>query len=129
MGICWLQSAYSRGDENSEARTGDAWLWTALCANTKHVVAFRIGERAPIAYDLLMDMNERLDGRRIQLTTDGWRPYPTAIGYVYDPADVDFAQLQKQYGPSYDGQSGSAERRYSPAVCIGAVKVPISDNP
>jgi hypothetical protein len=53
----------------------------------------------------------------------------TAIGMVFDPADVDFAQLQKQYGQSYEGTRGSAERRYSPAVCVGATKVPISGNP
>jgi hypothetical protein len=37
--------------------------------------------------------------------------------------------LQKQYGQSYEGTKGSAERRYSPAVCIGAKKVLITGNP
>ena len=116
--------------KNFRPGIGDAWLWSAICADTKLVISFQIGERtAGVAYDLLSDLSDRLDGRRIQLTTDGWRPYLTAIGMVYDPADIDFAQLQKQYGPSYEGQRGSAERRYSPAVCIGANKVTISGNP
>lgn len=117
--------------KNPKRGTGDAWLWSAICADTKLVISFQIGERtAGVAYDLLYDLSERLDGRRIQLTTDGWRPYITAMNMLLDdPNEIDFAQLQKQYGPSYEGTKGSAERRYSPAVCIGAVKVPISGNP
>jgi len=109
---------------------GDAWLWSCICVDTKIVISFAIGERtAGVGYRLLKDLSERLDGRRFQLTTDGWRAYLTAMGMVFDPDAVDFAQLQKQYRPSYEGASGSAERRYSPAICIDAVKVPISGNP
>jgi hypothetical protein len=39
-------------------------------------------------------------------------------------ADIDFAQLVKLYGDSPE-----AEKRYSPAECIGARKTPISGNP
>jgi IS1 family transposase len=116
--------------KNFRPGIGDAWLWSCICADTKLIVSFYVGERnAYGAYRILKDLGERLDGRRIQLTTDGWRPYLTAIGMVDELADIDFAQLQKQYGPSYEGTRGSAERRYSPANCIGAIKVPISGNP
>ena len=117
--------------KNPKRGTGDAWLWSAICADTKLVISFQIGERtAGVAYELLYDLSERLDGRRIQLTTDGWRPYITAMNMLFDdPNEIDFAQLQKQYGPSYEGTRGSAERRYSPAQCVGAIKVPISGSP
>ena len=116
--------------KNFRPGIGDAWLWTCICADTKLVVSFYIGERTAYGgYRLLKDLGDRLDGRRVQLTTDGWRAYLTAIGMVFDPDEIDFAQLQKQYGPSHEGAGGSAERRYSPAVCIGARKVPISGNP
>ena len=109
---------------------GDARLWSCICADTKLVVSYYVGERSAYgAYRLLSALGERLDGRRIQLTTDGFRPYLTSIGMVFDPEGIDFAQLQKRYGQSYEGASGSAERRYSPPVCIGAHKVPISGNP
>jgi hypothetical protein len=52
---------------------------------------------------------------KIQLTTDGFRSYLVAVGATFDPENIDFAQLQKQYGQSYEGTRGSAERRYSPA--------------
>jgi IS1 family transposase len=116
--------------KNFRPGIGDAWLWTCICADTKLVVSFYVGERTSYGgYRILQDLSERLDGRRFQLTTDGWRAYLTAIGMVFDPSDVDFAQLQKQYGPSYEGARGSAERRYSPAICVGAEKVPIWGNP
>lgn len=73
--------------------------------------------------------NNRLEGRRIQLTTDGFRAYVPMVEATLDPMNVDFAQLQKQYGPSYEGTKGSAELRYSPTVCIGAKKVPVMGNP
>src|SRR5580704_17671171 len=109
---------------------GDAWLWVVTCADTKLVPTFFIGQRdTASAYELLSDLGERLDGRRIQLTTDGFRAYVPMVEATLDPMNVDFAQLQKQYGPSYEGTKGSAERRYSPAVCIGAKKVPVTGNP
>ena len=109
---------------------GDAWLWSCICADTKLVISFYVGERnAYGAFRLLSDLGERLDGRRIQLTTDGFGAYLAAVGMTLDPENLDFAQLQKQYGPSYEGTPGSAERRYSPPVCIGARKVPITGNP
>jgi IS1 family transposase len=109
---------------------GDAWLWVVTCADTKLVPTFFIGQRdTASAYELLSDLGERLDGRRIQLTTDGFRAYVPMVEATLDPMNVDFAQLQKQYGPSYEGTKGSAERRYSPAVCVGAKKVPVMGNP
>jgi IS1 family transposase len=109
---------------------GDAWLWVCICADTKLVPSFYVGERdGYCAYRLLTDLGERLDGRKIQLTTDGFRVYATTVGLVFDPENVDFAQLQKQYGPSYEGARGSAERRYSPAICLGAKKIPIIGEP
>lgn len=113
-----------------EPGMGDAWLWICICADTKIVPAFYVGDRSTgAAYDLLLDLGERLDGRKIQLTTDGFRGYLAAVDGTFDPKNIDFAQLQKQYGQSYEGTRGSAERRYSPAVCIGARKVPITGNP
>jgi len=40
-------------------------------------------------------------------------------------SEVDFAQLVKQYGENRD----CGEVRYSPAVCTGAKKVPVTGNP
>jgi hypothetical protein len=73
-----------------------------------------------IALDTLLlagphDLESRL-ANRVQLTSDGHRPYLYAVEAAF--ADqVDYSMLVKIYGA--DPQ---AEIRYSPAKCIGAVK-------
>ena len=120
-----LKAKKNKADDN-----GDVWVWIATCADTKLVPSFHVGKRDVVsAFDLMLELGDRLDGRKIQLTTDGFRSYLVAVGATFDPENIDFAQLQKQYGQSYEGTRGSAERRYSPAVCIGAKKVPITGNP
>jgi hypothetical protein len=59
----------------------------------------------------------------VQITTDGLRAYLEAIETNFG-ADVDYAMLQKIYGPSPEGQ-----RRYSPAECIGIQERVIEGNP
>jgi hypothetical protein len=68
------------------------------------------------------DLKERL-ATRVQLTSDGHRPYLTAVDSVFGN-DIDYAMLQKIYGAEPGG-----EKRYSPAKCIGAVKREITGNP
>src|SRR6266487_1247516 len=68
------------------------------------------------------DLKSRL-ANRVQLTSDGHKAYLEAVEGAFG-ADVDYAQLVKLYGESPD-----AEKRYSPAVCIGAHKNPIEGNP
>jgi hypothetical protein len=62
---------------------------------------------------------------RIQLTSDGHKLYLNAVEHAFG-AEIDFAQLVKLYGnENRDG----GEVRYSPAVCTGAKKVPVTRNP
>ena len=60
---------------------------------------------------------------RVQLTTDGHRPYLAAVEDAFD-ADIDYAMLQKLYG----SEQGD-EKRYSPAVCIGTKQETITGTP
>jgi len=102
---------------------GDAWTWVAICADTKLAVSWLVGERnAVYAHAFIHDVWERLAGR-VQLTSDGHATYRDAVEQVFG-IDVDYAQLVKSYGPSPEG-----EKRYSPAVCTGAKKVPITGEP
>jgi 3-methyladenine DNA glycosylase/8-oxoguanine DNA glycosylase len=68
------------------------------------------------------DLASRL-ANRVQLTSDGHKAYLEAVEGAFG-ADIDYAQLVKLYGESPD-----AEKRYSPAVCIGAHKTRIEGNP
>jgi hypothetical protein len=58
------------------------------------------------------DARERVVGR-VQVTTDGHAPNIAAVENAFG-ADVDYAVLQKIYG-----SDPNAEKRYSPAQCIG----------
>ena len=102
---------------------GDVWTWTALCADTKLLASFYIGDRSfGSARAFLDDLRERLAGR-VQITSDGWRAYSYAIDTIFGE-DVDYAQLQKIYGPEVAG-----EKRYSPPQCIGAKREIVKGNP
>lgn len=102
---------------------GDTWTWMAIDADTKLVPSWHIGARdGAIAELFVRDLASRLVNR-VQVTTDGHRPYLQAIEDAFG-AEVDYAVLQKIYGPSPEGQ-----RRYSPAECIGIEKRVIEGNP
>lgn len=68
------------------------------------------------------DLRSRL-ANRVQLTTDGHKAYLQAVEDAFG-ADVDYSQLVKLYG-----ESPEAEKRYSPAECIGTRKDKITGNP
>jgi IS1 family transposase len=103
---------------------GDVWTWTALCADTKLVPCWHVGMRtADDADHFLNDLAPRL-ARRVQITTDGLKLYLSAVEGAFGWNGADYAQLVKLYGPSPEG-----ERRYSPAVCIGAEKSWVMGNP
>src|SRR5882757_7392521 len=63
---------------------------------------------------------------RVQLTTDGHRPYLQAVEDAFG-ADIDYGMLVKLYGAETGGQGH--ERKYSPSECIGARKQTITGNP
>lgn len=92
---------------------GDVWTWTAIDADSKLVLSWLVGDRdAGSAYTFMQDVASRL-AHRVQLTTDGHRPYLEAVEASFG-MDVDFATLQKLYGADAED-----EKRYSPAKCIG----------
>jgi IS1 family transposase len=102
---------------------GDVWTWTAICADTKLVPSWLVGERTPWdAYAFMSDLARRVN-HRVQITTDGLSVYVPATRRAFKDR-VDFAMLQKIYG-----EDRQAEKRYSPPVCIGTEREIIKGNP
>ncbi|HSH60981.1 MAG TPA: IS1 family transposase [Acidimicrobiales bacterium] len=96
---------------------GDVWTWTAIDADTKLVPSWLVGERTVHdAWVFLSDLKSRLR-YRVQLTSDGHRPYLTVVEPLFGSDGIDFAMLHKLYGHDTEG-----ERTYSPAVCTGTDK-------
>jgi hypothetical protein len=109
--------------KNAPANAGDVWTWTAIDADTKLIPSWFVGGRDSDAAIIFMDDLASRLANRVQLTSDGHRAYLEAVEGAFG-ADIDYAQLVKLYG-----ESPEAEKRYSPAVCIGAHKNPIEGNP
>lgn len=121
--FCYAKDKNLPDEMRGQPGVGSMWTWTALDADTKLMIGWRIGARdAANAHAFIRDMQERL-ANRVQLTTDGNRVYLDAVLDYF--AEIDFAMLQKLYGPAKEGP----ETRYSPAKCNGAKKKPIMGSP
>ncbi len=92
---------------------GDVWTWTGLDADHKLIISYLVGGRdAANANAFMQDVASRLAGR-VQLTTDGHKPYLEAVEGSFG-ADIDYAMLIKHYG-----EPVGALGRYSPGECVG----------
>ena len=97
---------------------GDAWTFCAIDADSKLVISYLVGLRnLDCAKAFVRDMADRLSNR-IQLTSDGYKPYFTAVVNAFGWDGADFAQLLKLYG---NEPERTAEARYSPNRCIGTL--------
>ena len=62
---------------------GDVWLWVAIDADTKLVPSWMLGQRdLATATAFVSDLASRLSNR-VQITSDGHRPYVEAIETVF----------------------------------------------
>jgi IS1 family transposase len=121
--FCYAKQKNVAAAKTAPAIAGDVWTWTALDSESKLIVSYLIGDRSGEAAKRLMnDLGNRL-ANRVQLTTDGHSAYLEAVEGAFG-ADIDYAQLVKIYG-----ESPEAEKRYSPAVCLGARKTRIEGDP
>lgn len=102
---------------------GDCWTWTALDAETKLIPCWFVGTRdGAAAFHFMSDLAARL-AHRVQLTTDGHKPYLQAVEDAFGD-DIDYAQLVKIYG-----EGPKTEARYSPAQCMGTRTAVVSGKP
>jgi IS1 family transposase len=100
---------------------GDVWTWTALDADSKLIVSYRVGPRNPrMAHEIIGDLAYRLSGP-IQLTTDGLPWYAHAVERVFG-IDVDYAIQEKVY-------AHVPTARYSPPKLVGATTKVVKGNP
>src|SRR3972149_4230932 len=102
---------------------GDVWTFTAIDAESKLVPTWHIGNRdIKDATIFMKDLAGRLKNK-VQLTTDGHKMYLEAVEDAFG-CKIDFSHLVKIYGTPPE-----AEKRYSPAECIGTERHKITGNP
>jgi IS1 family transposase len=111
---CYSKQKNVPDEHKGEYGYGDVWTWTALCADTKLVPSWLVGERTvDDCWTFMEDLKSRLAGR-IQLSTDGHQSYVAPVGLTFR-GDIDWAQIQK----TYRTDPANAQGRYSPPVCTG----------
>lgn len=101
---------------------GEPWVWTGLCADTKLLISWQVGNRDAVDATLFIDDLAGRLANRIQLSSDGANVYLEPISAAFD--QVDYARLVKLYGPAPEGT-----HRYSPAGLKGIRIETISGNP
>lgn len=67
--------------ERNNPELGDQYVFVALDAESKLVPTFTVGKRnSETTQQFISDLKSKLSGNgRIQMTTDGFKPYDTAI--------------------------------------------------
>ncbi|MDP8989583.1 MAG: DDE-type integrase/transposase/recombinase [Acidobacteriota bacterium] len=121
--FCYAKDKNVPAEKRGEFGIGTVWTWTALDADTKLIASWMVGGRdAVAAHEFMKDLAGRL-ANRVQLTTDGHAAYLSAVENNFGN-NIDYAMLVKIYG-----ETAEAEKRYSPAECIGCTRKEISGKP
>ena len=121
--FCYSKQKNVPPEKRGQFGYGDVWTWTAIDADTKLVPSWLVGLRDGVcATEFIRDLAGRL-AHRVQLTTDGHRPYLEAVEDAFG-GEIDYAQLIKLYGAEPAGPA-----RYSPPRCTGTTKTAIVGEP
>jgi IS1 family transposase len=121
--FCYSKQKNVPSQHKGQFGYGDVWTWTAICADSKLVPSWLVGDRtAETGYIFMKDLASRLK-HRVQLTTDGHHAYLEAVEGAFG-GDIDYAMLIKIYGSALED-----EKRYSPAEIIEIKKKIVSGKP
>lgn len=116
----------ARITDDDPPERGDQYVFIGMDADTKLAISHLVGKRdATTAFYMMRDLQERL-AHRVQLTTDGFRPYLNAVEDNFG-ADVDYAMLVKLYGT--EKREESAPEWYGPPRVVAAIPTRITGNP
>jgi len=86
--FCHAKAANVPEEHKGEFGYGDIWAWVALDADSKLVPTWLVGDRSTAdATVFIQDLADRIVNR-IQLTTDGHRPYLEAVEGAFG-AEID----------------------------------------
>lgn len=105
---------------------GDSWVFLAVDAVKKTIVAFHVGRRdAKNTNKFMCDLAKRLRNRP-HLVSDGWRAYPYAVSLAFS-GNVDYAVLSKQYVVDSDTRPG--KRFFVPSRVTHCLKEVVEGEP
>ena len=103
-------------------KAGDQYVFVSLDSETKLVPSLRVGKRdATNTRFFMQDFQARL-ANRVQLTTDGFRPYINAVDYAFG-VSVDYAMLIKTYQ-----DTGSRYTPHTLTQIVNVLPIPVAGN-
>lgn len=104
---------------------GDQYTFTALDADSKAIVTYRVGKRdGDTTRAFIWDLRERVT-KFMQINTDAFQPYEAAIADAFGP-DAHYAQIVKRV---VGDPPINAARRYSPGQVVSVSKRAVSGFP
>lgn len=107
------------------AGKGDQYTFTALDADSKAIVSYRVGKRdGDTTRAFIWDLRERV-AKFMQINTDAFPPYESAIAEIFGP-DTHYAQIVKRV---VGEPPVNAARRYSPGHVVSISKRVVSGFP
>jgi transposase-like protein/IS1 family transposase len=109
-------------------RLGDAYCFTAFERDSKLMLTWHLGRRTEQDTATFIEkVYDAVEGTTniIQITTDGFAPYPNAIAYSLGTRSS-YAQLVKIYGAPLDPED---QHRYSPSKIKESIATPLWGNP
>ncbi len=128
-GFVGKKDNHKHGGEDNFSEIGNAWVFVGIERSTKLVLAHHLGKRTVSSATRFMHkLSDATDAtQKFQLTTDGLRAYPLAVGNVlgHQGERVDYAQLVKIYTLDVPEDA----RRYSPPRLAEAIPTPIYGDP
>lgn len=123
-GLVGMKEKTKKANGKDDYAMGDAYTFVGIERHTKLVLAWHLGRRSsPDTFAFTEKLNRATAGT-FQVTTDGFAAYRDAIVHSMGAQKIDFAQYVKVYAASREG-----EQRYSPAVVVDSMKLPIYGNP
>jgi len=82
---------------------GDSWTWTSICADSKIVPCWYVGDRSVQSANKFIEKLAGCVSGHIQITSDGYRGYRTAIyNHMHN---CDYGMLVKHYVKTKDGKN------------------------
>jgi IS1 family transposase len=120
----WVGCKQKRVRPEDDQNRGDCYVFVGIERHSKLVLNIAMGKRDQRTTDSFVEgIRHATAHSRFQITTDGFKPYRSAITTTLHDR-CDFAQLIKVYGAPSDG-----EARYSPAEVQSVEVVPVMGGP
>lgn len=120
--FCYAKTKNVPAAKQRKFGSGNVRTWVALDADTQPVPSFMVGNRNFQSARMFIDDLASRQASRVQLITDGWKAYLSAVEGSFGAA-IDYAMLNEIYTSSQE------ETRYSPAQCIGWQRLGIGGKP